>query len=121
MNRYDYYRNASDDFMQKAYQYLEQGDLVQASEKGWGAAAEMVKAIAERRGWRHDGHGYLYRIVDSLIKETGDTQLGNLFHVAGSLHINFYEQWHQAAMVSSGIDDVQLFVDKLRPMLAQDE
>ena len=34
---------------------LAQGDLQQASEKGWGAAAQMMKAVAEARGWQHAG------------------------------------------------------------------
>ena len=37
------------DLLGKAHQALEDGDLIQASEKGWGAAAQAVKAVAERR------------------------------------------------------------------------
>ncbi len=121
MNRHNDYLNASDGFMRKAYEYLEQGDLVQASEKGWGAAALMVKAVAEQRGWAHNGHAQLYQAVGSLMRETGDRQLLNLFHVAGSLHINFYENWHPVEMVTSGIQDVQLFVEKLRFISEQNQ
>ena len=50
------YKSAGRELLEKARDELAQGDLRQASEKGWGAAAQMVKAVAERRGWRHDGH-----------------------------------------------------------------
>ena len=54
---------ASQDFLTKAYKYFEEGDLVQASEKGWGAAASMVKAVAEERGKaRHHRLGCYFRL-----------------------------------------------------------
>ena len=50
------YHQQSRHLLTQALRELDQGDLVQASEKGWGAAAQMVKAIAEQRGWRHRAH-----------------------------------------------------------------
>ena len=44
------YRERSRAFLAKARGELLTGDLEQASEKAWGAAALMVKAVAERRG-----------------------------------------------------------------------
>ena len=38
----------------------------QASEKGWGAAAQIVKAIAVHRGWEHQANRELFRAVDRL-------------------------------------------------------
>ena len=112
------YKTASKELLDQAAQELADGDVRQASEKGWGAAAQMVKAVAQQRGWRHDGHAYLYRAVATLADETGDTDLHNLFHVASSLHINFYENWLPGSMVQSGLSDVQRFLDKLDPLAA---
>ena len=67
------YLVASQEFMGKAYQYLAENDLRQASEKGWGAAAEIVKAVAEERGWPHDAHRLLYDAIHNLERETGIT------------------------------------------------
>ncbi len=69
------YATASREYLGRAWQYLAEEDLSQASEKGWGAAAEMVKAIAEERGWPHDGQRLLYRVIDNLVAETGDEEL----------------------------------------------
>ena len=44
------YQEPSQAFLGKAREELEAGDLEQASEKAWGAAAVMVKAVAEARG-----------------------------------------------------------------------
>ena len=54
--RAQYHNATGRDFMAKAQAYLAEDDLLQASEKGWGAAAQMVKAAAEMRGWPHKNH-----------------------------------------------------------------
>ena len=81
------------DFLAKAEEALAQDDLLQASEKGWGAAARMVKAVAEGRGWEHSGHRELFQVVNRLANESGDLELRHLFHITNSLHSNFYENW----------------------------
>ena len=45
------YAAMSRDYMARAEGYLQQGDLVQACEKSWGATACALKSIAEQRGW----------------------------------------------------------------------
>ena len=85
------YVAASRDFLSNAFEELAQGELTQASEKGWGAAAQMVKAVAQQRGWEHNGHALLFAAIRRLVDETGDRQLDTLFHVANSLHSIFYE------------------------------
>ena len=111
------YATASREYMGRAWQYLAEEDLSQASEKGWGAAAEMVKAIAEERGWQHDGHRLLYRIIDNLVAETGDIELSISFKVASDLHINFYENWYSPESVQVSVQRVQTLLDKLEPLL----
>ena len=66
------FTNTSAELMAKAEDALSQGDLLRASEKAWGAAAHMVKAVAERRRWRHTGHRELFQVVSRLAEETGD-------------------------------------------------
>ena len=45
------YQQASERFLAQARQELATGDLPQASEKGWGATAQILKAVAEQRSW----------------------------------------------------------------------
>ncbi|CAI7999490.1 hypothetical protein GBAR_LOCUS2729 [Geodia barretti] len=92
------------------------GDVRQASEKGWGAAAQMVKAIAEQRGVHHRGHALLYDVVSTLAAEAGDDDIDRLFELAGGLHTNFYEDWYGAGRVERGLRDVERFLDKLEPL-----
>ncbi len=111
--RTQYHDATRREFLAKARTYLAEDDLLQASEKGWGAAARMVKAAAEARGWRHNGHAELYRAIDRLAAEAGDPQLRVLFASASALHMNFYEGWMPRAMVESSLSQVEDFVAKL--------
>jgi hypothetical protein len=104
------------EFMAQAREELQQGDLVQASEKLWGATAQMVKSVAETRGWEHGGHRQLFQIVNRLAQDSGDSGLRELFHVANSLHQNFYENWMTREFVEQGVGGVRELVDKLEAM-----
>ena len=111
--RAESYATASRDFLRKGREALEQGDLTQASEKLWGATAQMVKAVAEERGWAHGGHRELFQVVSRLAQDSADPTLRGLFHVANSLHSNFYENWMEGDMVAEGLDRVQELISKL--------
>ena len=111
------YRDRSHEFLTKAREEFQAGDLVQASEKGWGAAALMVKEVGDRRQIAHEKHGELHGIVRTLVAETGDRSLRQLFAVANDLHKNFYEAWLAGDDVAEGLDDVEVFVDKIEGLL----
>lgn len=109
----DGYAQQSRQFLTQAGEELNKGDLVQASEKLCGASAQMVKAVAQRRGWRHTSHRNLYEAVDRLTQETGDRSLRTLFQVAQALHFNFYENVQIRGFVEDGLSQVEEFVSKL--------
>lgn len=111
------YQDAARHLLAQGFEELAEGDSRQASEKGWGAAAQMIKAIASSRGWKHDSHASLYRVIDRLVKETGDHSIRNRFSVAGGLHQNFYENWGSADHVAGGLSDVRDLLDRLERLL----
>ena len=105
-----HYRSAAAQLLAQARQELARGDARQASEKGWGAAAQAVTAVAEVRGWEHKTHGSLFQTVRSLAKETGRNDLDTMFGVASSLHTNFYENWMPPGTVEVLMEDIAQFV-----------
>ena len=107
------YRSAAAQLLEQARQELARGDVRQASEKGWGAAAQAVKAVAETRGWEHKTHAALFRAVDRLTTEMGDDKLNALFVAANGLHMNFYENWMPLNTVNAGVKRVAVFVGLL--------
>ena len=104
----------SRDFFIKAGNALADDDLLQASEKGWGAAAHMVKAVAERRGWDHARHRQLYQVANRLAQETDDQEIRTLFEVANGLHSNFYENWMPKEMVADDLAQVKELLRRLQ-------
>ena len=109
----EHYNSISRDFMAKARTYLAQDDLLQASEKGWGAAAHRVKSVAEARGLSHGGHRELWRAVNALVDETGDEDIRSLFGLASSLHTNFYEGWLPRDTVDAYLSRVEELLRKV--------
>ena len=99
----------------EAENYLRSGNNMQASEKGWGAVAQALKAIAEDRGWNHGGHRRIVDVVQQIADEHNRRDLMNLFGVAQALHTNFYEDWLDSDTVSIYMEDVR----KLLPELEQ--
>ena len=111
------YREASRHLLEQARAELDAGDVRQASEKGWGAAAHMVKAVAEQRGRAHHGHAQLFDVIDDLRHQTGDPDIRRLFDVASALHVNFYEDWRSARNVREGLADVERLLAKIEPLI----
>ena len=97
------YQQASEHFLAQARQELADGDLPQTSEKGWGATAQVLKAIAEQRGWEHNRHRHHLVTVSRLRAETGDGDIRRLFGVANLLHENFYENDMETDDVVDGL------------------
>lgn len=115
--RADYHVDTASQFLAKARIYLAEEDLLQASEKGWGAAARMVKAVAETRGWPHHGHYELWRVIDRLVDETGDEELRTIFKLASGLHINFYEGWLAREAIEQDLPQIDDLVERLQAQL----
>ena len=110
------YQAASRQMLTQARTELAAGDLRQASEKGWGAAAQIVKAIADRRGWEHKTHRHIWVAVRRLTDENPSMGLTRLFRAANHLHSNFYENIDSASDVAEELDVVERFVGLLEPM-----
>ena len=113
MAQQEIYRKQSRIFLEEAKRFLEEGNLYQASEKGWGAAAQMVKAVAEERGWNHTNHELLFDVVSKIHAETNDPEYATTYSAANSLHGNFYEGRMSQALVGLYLAQVELLVGKL--------
>ena len=111
------YTSRSRTYLTQATEELAKGDLCQASEKGWGAAAEIVKAVAASRGWEHGGHRDLFDVVDRLVIEARDEDIRGWFLMAGQLHTNFYEGWLSEAAIEATLDRVTRFVERMESLV----
>ena len=93
--------------------YLRNRNNIQASEKGWGAAAQALKAIAEERGWNHGSHTLIVDVIQQVADEEVRPDLVAMFGLAQALHTNFYEDWLSSDTVSIYLDDVKKLLPEL--------
>ncbi|MDJ0269465.1 MAG: PaREP1 family protein [Aigarchaeota archaeon] len=107
----------SEKYLRECEEFLARGDYAQASEKAWGAASQMVKAIAARRGMEIRSHGELHRFVKRLREEFRDEQVSTFWLSAVSLHQNFYENWLPEDMVRDGVENVKKLVERLKRVI----
>ena len=103
----------SREFILHAKEQLALGNSLQASEKGWGAAAHAVKAVAERHGWRHSSHRDLFVATRRVAETSGRPEVIELFGVVSALHQNFYEGWMDDEYISMSLDRVERLLDTL--------
>ena len=99
----------------KAPAYLAQGDLCQAGEKGWGAVAQLAKAVATLRRWEHYDHEAIRDAIMALPDEVPEQSVAILrgLRAAESLHGNFYEVYMSPLMTQSSLDDVRPLLEIL--------
>ncbi len=112
------YRLQSREFLEKSRRYLADDDLHQASEKGWGAAAWMVKAVATAQGWQYDKHEHFGEVLYQAGKLTGDDRLRILGEIANGRHGNFYQRkrFLHADNIGASLDEVAALLDLLEPL-----
>ncbi len=110
------YRSASAELLIQADAELAAGDVRQASEKGWGAAAQAVKSVCVQRDWPHDSHALLHQAVSRIVEETDDDSVLHMFSVANLLHVNFYENWLDEGTVVRGLVAVRRLIDKFEAL-----
>ena len=113
MTTAEQYRSTSLHLYDQAIEELDAGDSLQASEKLWGAAAQALKSVAERRGWKHDSHAQFFNVLTALRDETENENLRRYFDAASQLHTNFYENWLDDAGIRERSADVRRFIDEM--------
>ena len=112
------YRQQARDFLARARQYLAADDLHQASEKGWGAAAWMAKAVAVNQGWEYRQHaqfGIVMYNASVLLENTDLTVLGA---VAEGLHRNYYvrKRFLIPEIIGHDLDRTAQLLEALEPL-----
>ena len=113
------YQEQSRIFLAQAHEELNNGDQIKACEYGWKAAAHMLKAVADKRGWEHEDERDLFDIVEMLLIETGDSELATLFACSHALETNSHERWDPVGLTKSQLSGAEGFVDKLEVLLDQ--
>ena len=94
--------------------HLAEGDLCQAGEKGWGAVAQLAKAVASHRGWFHSSHDATRSAIRQIADEsdTPSSIRRSLMH-AEMLHGNFYETNLDQTDTELALEDAKSLLEAL--------
>ena len=116
------YETQAREFLARSREYLAQGDLHQASEKGWGAAAHVAKAVAVAQGWTYDTHADFSLVIGQARRLTGNSALRGLRSIANELHGNYYKRKRHldSDVIREDIESVGELLDILRPLTGVD-
>ncbi len=118
------YRQQAREFLIKAREYLAEDDLHQASEKGWGAAAWMAKAVAEAQGWEYSTHNHFNVVVNSAAmalfsrSHPAYRRVHELSGIAQNLHQYFYtrKQFLNGEVIVINLGNVEELLGILEPL-----
>ena len=116
----DRYAAISQRLLRHAQEELDADDLIQASEKAWGAAAHAIKSVAEKWGWYHQGHYRLRAVVDYIVSDRGRDDLLNWYSTVNVLHFNYYEHYFDTDTIQSSINATRNFVAEMEKIRAED-
>ncbi len=105
----------SERFLRHAEREFERGDMLQASEKAWGAVVHYVKAIGKSEGLRTHRHRHINIVAEELIDRLDNPSPAkrNLGFV-NALHANFYEDWLPEGSVREGLDSARELIEDLK-------
>ena len=107
------------EFLRLSREYLANGMLLQASEKGWGAVAHAAKLFAQSRDDLEYGrHEQLDEVVTEMgIAANNHRQISRWARSANYLHRNFYDDDLGANTIAAYLDDVANFVNMARQLV----
>ena len=100
-------------FLQDAKQEIAAGELVQGSEKLWGATSQALKAYCASRGMPHSKYAQRRRAALQLADEYDDASIRSGFSIALSCHANFYNDWMEPEDLDLCLPDIETLVNKL--------
>ncbi len=101
------------DFLTKSDSYFAEGDVLQGSEKLWGAAAHAVMAVAQERGWDFGSHYAIRQVALRLADEMEDERISLGLGVAEKFHANFYHNFMEDSELDMSRPLAQRFVERI--------
>ena len=105
------------DFLTASDREFAAGDVLQASEKLWGAAAHAITAVAKQRGLEHGTHRTMINSARQIADEVEDERLRSGVLAAQHFHSNFYNGTMEPEDVEYGRPLVHRYVALMLALL----
>ena len=107
------YEAISNHLLAQARIELNKGDILQASDKVWGATAHALKAVCQRMGWNHHAHNHINAAANYIATELEREDLRLAFLYLESLHANWFEHERTATEILTGINTAAALTGEL--------
>ena len=104
------YEEISRHLLEQAQEELDKGDILQASDKVWGATAHAVKAVCQRMGWNHHAHNHLSAAANYVASGLNRYDLMEAYGFLEAMHGNYYEHQKEADQVRVEINRAASFI-----------
>ena len=109
------------EFLDKSDGYFAEGDVLQGSEKLWGAAAHAVMAVAQQRGWKYGNHYTLRETALRLADELEDERISLGLGVAEKFHANFYHEFMEDSELDMNRPLAKRFVARMLALVDEEQ
>ena len=109
------------EFLVKSDGYFAEGDVLQGSEKLWGAAAHAVMAVAQQRGWKYGNHYTLRETALRLADELEDERISLGLGVAEKFHANFYHEFMEDSELDMNRPLAKRFVARMLALVDEEQ
>ncbi len=111
------YRQQSRECLRQAFWARQHGAVREASEKGWGAASQMLKAVADQRGLEHSSPADMRSAAFRLSRELGVREIRQMWLIADNLPVKCYKGELAFMDVHLAIEQIEALVDTLEALL----
>ena len=114
------YIGAAKSLVDAAREELGKGNVRQAAEKLWGAAALAIKAYAyQRDGRRLTSHAELWEYMRLMAKEVG-SWVREAWMYASGMHTCFYEGWCAGEDVEDSLGPIEKLVKEVASLVKKE-
>lgn len=113
----EHYLKLNRKYLDEAEEFQAKGDAVQASEKLWSVKAEIVEAVASKRGVELRSHRGLWWFIGKLADELDDPDIIRFFSIANALNQKFYEDWMPLGAVRRNAETVKQLNERLEKLV----
>ena len=117
----DEHVQTAQEFLVKSDGYFAEGDVLQGSEKLWGAAAHAVMAVAQQRGWKYGNHYTSRETALRLADELEDERISLGLGVAEKFHANFYHEFMEDSELDMNRPLAKRFVARMLALVDEEQ
>ena len=112
------YESQAREFLANSREFLAAGSLHQASEKGWGAAAHMAKAVAVAQGWQYETHSDFSEVMYQASQLANNPRIHELRGLSKELHHNYYRRKRHlnAGAIGADLERIAELLELVHPL-----